>query len=264
MDASSVPVLFDVADGVARIRFNRPSALNAIDEALARAFLTACEDIVRRDDIRAVVMSGEGKGFMAGGDVARMVEAVPNAVSFIDALLDALEPALLLLADIDAPVVASVHGAVAGAGLSLMLAADFAIAADDAKFNLAYSAIGATPDASGTWTLPRAVGLRRAMQMALLSDTYSAADALAIGLVYKVVPRGELATATDILVRRLASGPTLAYGRIKRLLRGSLGHTVEQQMSLERAAFHESTLTADFKEGTAAFAGKRKPDFTGK
>ena len=263
MDAPSVPVLFDVADGVARIRFNRPSALNAIDEALARAFLAACEDIARRDDIRVVVMSGEGKGFMAGGDVARMVEAVPNVGTFVDALLDALEPALLLLADIAAPVVASVHGAVAGAGVSLMLAADFAIAADDAKFNLAYSAIGATPDASGTWTLPRAVGLRRAMEIALLSDTYSAADALALGLVNKVVPRGELAAATDALVRRLASGPTLAYGRIKRLLRGSLGHTVEQQMNLERAAFHESTLTADFKEGTAAFVGKRKPNFTG-
>lgn len=263
MDASSVPVLFDVAAGVARIRFNRPSALNAIDEALARAFLAACEDIARRDDIRVVVMSGQGKGFMAGGDVARMVEAAPNVGTFVDALLDAIEPALLLPADIPAPVVASVHGAVAGAGVSLMLAADFAIAADDAKFNLAYSAIGATPDASGTWTLPRAVGLRRAMEIALVSDTYSAADALALGLVNKVVPRGELAAATDNFARRLACGPTLAYGRIKKLLRGSLGHTVQQQMDLERAAFHESTLTADFKEGTAAFVGKRKANFTG-
>ena len=263
MEASSVPVLFDVADGVARIRFNRPSALNAIDEALARAFLAASEAIARRDDIRVVVMSGEGKGFMAGGDVAGMVEAAPNAGTFVDALLDGIEPALLLLADIAAPVVASVHGAVAGAGVSLMLAADFAIAADDAKFNLAYSAIGATPDASGTWTLPRVVGLRRAMEIALLSDTYSAADALALGLVSRVVPREQLATTTDDLVRRLASGPTLAYGRIKKLLRGSLGHTLEQQMSLERAAFHESTLTADFAEGTAAFAGRRKPNFTG-
>lgn len=263
MDAFSVPVLFDVADGVARIRFNRPSALNAIDEALARALLAACEDIARRDDIRVVVISGEGKGFMAGGDVARMVEAGPNVGTFVDALLDALEPTLRLLAGISAPVLASVHGAVAGAGVSLMLAADFAIAADDARFNLAYSAIGATPDASSTWTLPRAVGLRRALEIALLSDTYSAADALAFGLVNKVVPRAELAAATDTLARRLACGPTLAYGRIKKLLRGSLGHTIEQQLKLERAAFHESTLTADFKEGTAAFASKRKPDFTG-
>ena len=263
MDAPSDPVLFDVAEGVARIRFNRPSALNAINESMARAFLGACEDIARRDDIRVVVMSGEGKGFMAGGDVARMVEAAPNAGVFVDALLDGIEPALLLLADIAAPVVASVHGAVAGAGVSFMLAADYAIAADDAKFNLAYSAIGATPDASGTWTLPRAVGLHRALEIALLSDTYSAADALALGLVNKVVPRAELTAATDAVVQRFASGPTLAYGRIKKLLRGSLGRTMEEQLRLERAAFHESTLTADFKEGTAAFAGKRKPKFTG-
>ena len=180
---------------------------------------------MRRDDIRVVVMSGEGKGFMAGGDVARMVEAAPNVGTFVDALLDALEPALFLLADIAAPVVASVHGAVAGAGVSLMLAADFAIAADDAKFNLAYSAIGATPDASGTWTLPRAVGLRRAMEIALLSDTYSAADALALGLVNKIVPRAELATATHTLVRRLASAHA-GHGASRGLLRRGL--TVER------------------------------------
>ena len=263
MDAPSDTVLFDIAEGVARIRFNRPSALNAINEAMAGRFLAVCEEIARRDDIRVVVMSGEGKGFMAGGDVARMVEVAPNAGAIVDALLDGIEPALLILADIAAPVIASVHGAVAGAGVSMMLAADLAIASDDAKFNLAYSAIGATPDASGTWTLPRAVGLRRAMEIALLSDTYSATDALALGLVNKVVPRAELAAATDALARRLVSGPTLAYGRIKKLLRGSVDRTVEQQMKLERAAFHESTLTADFKEGTAAFVGKRKPKFTG-
>ena len=263
MDAPSDPVLFDVAEGVARIRFNRPDALNAINEAMARGFLAVCEDIARRDDVRVVVMSGEGKGFMAGGDVARMVEASPKAAAVVDALLDGIEPALLRLADIAAPVIASVHGAVAGAGVSLMLAADLAIAADDARFNLAYSAIGATPDASGTWTLPRAVGLRRALEIALLSDTYSAADALALGLMNKVVPRAELGPTTDALARRLASGPTLAYGRIKRLMRGSLGHTVEQQMKLERTAFRESTLTADFREGTAAFVGKRKPTFSG-
>src|SRR5512144_1234075 len=128
MNASSDPVLFDVAEGVARIRFNRPSALNAINEAMARAFLAVCEDIAQRDDIRVVVMSGEGKGFVAGGDVARMVEAMPNAGNVIDALLDGIEPGLRLLAGIAAPVVASVHGAVAGAGLSMMLAADLAIA----------------------------------------------------------------------------------------------------------------------------------------
>ena len=220
MDALSEPVLFDVARGVARIRFNRPAALNAINEPMAQAFLAASREIAQRSDVRVVVMSGEGKGFMAGGDVARMVEAKPDAGVVVDALLDAIEPALLLLAEIPAPVVASVHGAVAGAGLSFMLAADLAIAADDARFALAYSAIGASPDASGSWTLPRVVGVRRALEIALLSDLYTAQEALALGLVNKVVPRAELAAATDALVQRLASGPTQAYGRIKKLVRG--------------------------------------------
>ena len=263
MESPSDLVLLDVAEGVARIRFNRPEALNAINEGLARAFLAACESVAGRDDVRVVVLSGEGKGFMAGGDVARMVQEMPRADTVIDALLDCIDPALLLLANLPAPVVASVHGAVAGAGVGIMLAADLVIAADDTKINLAYTAIGATPDATSTWTLPRIVGLRRSMEIALLSDSYAAMEALALGLLNKVVPRAELGSATDVLARRLASGPTQAYGRIKKLLRGSLDRTMEEQMSLERTAFRESTFTADFKEGTLAFVGKRRARFTG-
>lgn len=264
MDASGDQVLFDVVDGVARIRFNRPDALNALDEALAAGFLQACRQAADRDDVRAVVISGEGRGFMAGGDVGRMVQAMPRADTVIDALLDCLDPALLLLSEMAAPVIASVHGAVAGAGASLMLAADLAIAADDTRINLAYSAIGATPDAASTWTLPRLVGLRRSMEIALLSDFIGAADALALGLVNRVVPRAALAAETEQLAGRLASGPTQAYGRIKRLLRGSFDHTMAEQMARERAAFRESTATADFAEGTRAFVEKRRPRFSGR
>ena len=263
MDFSNKLVLFDVADGVARIRFNRPDALNAIDEALAVGFLRACRQAGDRGDVRAVVISGEGKGFMAGGDVARMVQAMPRADTVVDALLDCLDPALAILSEMAAPVIASVHGAVAGAGASLMLAADLAIAADDTRINLAYSAIGATPDAASTWTLPRLVGLRRSMEIALLSEPIGAADALALGLVNRVVPRAALAAETEQLARRVASGPTLAYGRIKRLLRGSFDCTMKEQMARERTAFRESTATADFAEGTHAFLEKRRPRFTG-
>ena len=263
MESSDDPVLFDVADGVATIRFNRPGALNALDEALAAGFLQACRQAADRGDVRAVVIGGEGRGFMAGGDVARMVQALPRADTVIDALLDCLEPALVILSEMTAPVIASVHGAVAGAGASLMLAADLAIAADDTRINLAYSAIGATPDAASTWTLPRLVGLRRSMEIALLSEPIGADDALALGLVNRVVPRSALAAETDRLTRRLASGPTLAYGRIKRLLRGSFDRTMQQQMACERTAFRESTATADFAEGTRAFIEKRRPRFTG-
>src|SRR5918992_1387070 len=130
-------VLLNVEDAIARIRFNRPNALNAIDEAVARGFLSACEAVSRRDDVRVVVLSGAGRAFMAGGDVRRMREAGADAAPLVDALLGLLNPALLLLADLPRPVLASLHGAVAGAGVGVALAADLAIASDDTKFNLA-------------------------------------------------------------------------------------------------------------------------------
>ena len=256
-------VLFDVKDGIARIRFNRPAALNAIDEGVARGFLSACEAVSRRSDVRVVVLSGAGRAFMAGGDVRRMHEAGADAAPLIGALLDLLNPALLLLADLAVPVIASLHGAVAGGGIGIALAADLAIAADDAQFNLAYSRIGATPDLGTTWMLPRVVGLRRALEMALLSETYDAAEALRLGLVNRVVPREALDTETEALARRLASGPTLAYGRAKRLLRTGCEATLPQQLDAERTAFIESTRTPDFLEGVSAFVQKRPPRFAG-
>ena len=256
-------VLFSVEEGIARIRFNRPGALNAIDEALARAFLSACEAVSQRSDVRVVVLSGAGRAFMAGGDVRRMRDAGADAAALVDALLGVINPALILLATIPAPVLASVHGAVAGAGVAMALAADLAIAADDTQFNLAYTRIGAIPDVGSSWALPRVVGLRRALEMALLSDTYDAAEALRLGLVNRVVPSANLETETDALARRLASGPTLAYGRAKRLLRSAFDATLPQQLEAERAAFIESTRSGDFVEGVSAFVEKRPPRFRG-
>jgi 2-(1,2-epoxy-1,2-dihydrophenyl)acetyl-CoA isomerase len=256
-------VLFNVEDGIARLCFNRPRALNAIDDALARGLLSACETVSQRADVRVVVLSAAGPAFMAGGDVRRMREARPDAAQLVDTLLGLINPALLLLADLAAPVLASVHGAVAGAGVAIALAADLAIAADDTQFNLAYTRIGATPDVGATWTLPRVVGLRRALEMALLSETYDAAEALRLGLVNRVVPRAALEAETETLARRLASGPTLAYGRAKRLMRTALDATLRQQLEAERAAFIESTRTADFVEGVSAFIEKRPPRFSG-
>jgi 2-(1,2-epoxy-1,2-dihydrophenyl)acetyl-CoA isomerase len=263
MPTSDDVVLLDVTDGIARIRFNRPGALNAIDEAIARAFLSACEAVSQRSDVRVVVLSGAGRAFMAGGDVRRMHEAGANTATLVNALLGLINPALLLLADLPVPVLASVHGAVAGAGVGVALAADLAIAADDTQFNLAYARIGATPDVGTTWVLPRVVGLRRALEMALLSETYDAAEALRLGLVNRVVPRAALDAETDALARRLASGPTLAYGRTKRLFRAAFDARLPQQLEAERAAFIESTRTADYLEGVSAFVDKRPPRFTG-
>lgn len=256
-------VLLEVTDAIARIRFNRPAALNAIDEAVAQGFHSACEAVSRRRDVRVIVLSGEGRAFMAGGDVRRMHDARAHAPSLVGELLDLINPALLLLAELPVPVLASLHGAVAGAGIGIALAADLAIAADDTQFNLAYSRIGATPDVGTTWMLPRVIGLRRALEMALLSETCDAAEALRLGLINRVVPRDALETGTEALARQLASGPTLAYGRAKRLLRTSGDVTLRQQLDAERTAFIESAGTGDFQEGVSAFVEKRAPRFSG-
>lgn len=264
MQTADDVVLLQIDQGIASIQFNRPATLNAIDERLAERFLCVCRLIAARNDVRVIVLSGAGKGFMAGGDVTRMRDANPRADKVIATLLDALHPALLLLRDLSAPVLASIHGAVAGGGASIAFAADLAIAADDTKINLAYTGIAATPDAGSTWNLPRLVGLRRALEIAMLSKTYDAEEAFRLGLVNRVVPRADLVAETDALARRLASGPTQAYGRIKKLMRESFDRTLDQQLDEERAAFIASTSTADFVEGTHAFVEKRPPHFIGR
>ncbi|HXF45823.1 MAG TPA: enoyl-CoA hydratase-related protein [Burkholderiaceae bacterium] len=255
---------FEIRDGIARIRFERPQVLNALDVPTADALLDACRAIEAQRGVRAVVLSGAGRAFMAGGDISTFLADQANAANAVRRLIDPLHAALAILAAVDAPVIASVHGAVAGAGMSVALAADLALAADDARFTFAYSKIGASGDGSITWSLPRVVGLRRAMEIALLSETLDAQQALAWGLVNRVVPAASLVAETEALAQRLANGPTLAYGRIKRLLRTSFERDFVMQMAEEREAFAAGTATADFIEGVTAFVGKRAPKFEGK
>ncbi|MCS7101161.1 MAG: enoyl-CoA hydratase-related protein [Burkholderiaceae bacterium] len=254
----------EIRNGIARIQFQRPQVLNAMDVPMADALLDACRAIEAERGVRAVVLTGAGRAFMAGGDLATFAVDSADAPNAARRLIDPLHAALSILAAIDAPVVASVHGAVAGAGMSVALAADLAIAADDARFTFAYSKIGASGDGSITWTLPRVVGLRRAMEIALLSDPIDAPTALQLGLVNRVVPAAELAAETENLLARLAQGPTLAYGRIKRLLRTSFERDFVMQMAEEREAFAAGTTTADFVEGVRAFREKRAPSFRGR
>ena len=258
------PLLF-VRDGaIARITFNRPKVLNALNVASAEALLDAARTIAADDAIRVVVISGAGRAFMAGGDIASFRGPKAEASTRMMRLIDPLHAALDILAGLRAPVIASLNGAVAGAGLSLALAADLAIAADNCVFTLAYAKVGTSPDGSSTWSLPRVVGLRKALEIALLSDTFDSAEALRLGLVNRVVAAAELGVETDKLAQRLAAGPTLAYGKIKSLMRSSLSRTLPQQMEAEAEAFVESAMTADFDEGAAAFLDKRAPVFRGK
>ena len=261
---TDTPVLLDINGPIATITFNRPAYLNAIDEALAEAFRDACEIVATTADLRVVVLRGAGRGFMAGGDLSRFHAQPGNGPAVADSLLIPLHAGLLRLASIPQPVIASLHGPVAGAGMSVALACDLAIAADDAKFTLAYARVGTSADGSATWSLPRIVGLRKALEIALLADTIDATEALRLGLINQIVPAADLTRRTNVLAHRLAAGPLVAYGHIKRLMRASLDNDLPTQMAAERTAFHTCAATADFAEGVAAFREKRPATFVGR
>jgi len=260
---SDDPLVVEADGPVATITLNRPAQLNALDVAMAEAFEAAVDRLVDAPGLRVVVLRGAGRGFMAGGDLGVIQRALAEGPEVVDSIMLPLHRGLVRLSEMAQPVIASLHGPVAGAGMSVAMAADLAIAADDAKFTLAYARIGTSIDGSGSWHLPRLVGLRKAMEIALLADTIDAAEAQRLGLVNFVVPAAELADRTTALAQRLAAGPTLAYGRIKRLLRDSGDRDLPAQLDAERAAFHAGMASADFAEGVAAFLGKRKPEFSG-
>lgn len=262
MDQAGSPVLLTIEHAVAIVTLNRPRVLNAIDAELARGLGEAIARIARDGTVRAVLLRGEGRAFCAGGDVARFLEGDPTAA--IEAIIDPLHAALRALDVLKLPTVAAVHGPVAGAGFSLAMACDLCIAAQNAVFTMAYSRIGASPDGSSTYRLPRLVGERKALELALLAEPVDAAGALALGLVNRVVPDADLATEALSLARRLAEGPTAAYARIKHLVGHSLANDLSTQLDLEREAFLAGTRTADFREGAGAFLAKRPARFEGR
>jgi len=246
---------------IARIRFNRPEALNAVDPQMARDFLAACKAISADPEVRVVVLSGEGRAFMAGGDI-KTFQSDPGKVA--ETLIDPLHEGLLELTRLRAPVIASLHGAVAGAGLSLALSCDLAIAAEGTRFNLAYINVGASSDLGASWTLPRIVGLRKAMEIALLSETIDAAEALRLGLVNRVVPAAELSAEIETLAARLAKQAPVAMGKLKQLLRQSFANEFAEQLAAERQSFAECARTEDFAEAVEAFLAKRPATYVGR
>ena len=256
-------VLYTVADGVATITLNRPSVMNALDAAMIVQLRVACERAEQDATARAVVLRGAGPAFLAGGDVsffhanlARMPELVRQGGA-------ELHHAILALRRAPKPVLASVHGTVAGAGVSLMAAADLALAAEGTKFMLAYSRIGTSPDGGATYFLPRLVGSRKALELMLLSDAVDARDALRVGLVNWVVGAERLAAETDTIARRLAQSATLAFAETKRLVNQTHDQTLPAQLNAEVEAFARCAATRDFAEGVTAFVEKRKPLFKG-
>lgn len=258
----SAPVHFEVEGAVARITLNRPDVLNGIDVALAQALDRALDSALAAS-ARAVLLRGAGRAFCAGGDVSRFDGSEPfSAVA--DRTMSTFHPVIERLSTLSLPTVAAVHGAVAGAGLGLMLACDFAIAAAGTRFTLAYPKIGATIDAGTSWFLARALGTRKARELAMLADTFDAEAARSLGLVRDVVAADSLNTEAEALALRLAAGPTAAYATIKRLVDAAHDNGLAAQLDAEKAGFVQIASTADFAEGLSAFLEKRQPAFTGR
>jgi len=258
--ATGAPLEVSREGAIVTLRFNRPGALNAIDVPMAQALLAAVQGLAADPGVRAVVLCGAGKAFMAGGDLATLrADPVQGAAD----LLGPLNAAVLTLASMNAPVIAKVHGAAAGAGLSLMLQADFVIAAEGTRFNLAYINLGTSCDVGASWALPRLVGLRHALEIALLGDTLTTTDALRLGLVNRVVPAEHLDEAAATFAHRLAHGPTLAYGAMKRLMRASFDRDLDAQLMAETAAFAGCAATQDMRAGIEAFFAKQPAKFEG-
>lgn len=255
------PVTLTREGAVAQLRFNRPQQLNAVNVPTAHAFLACCREIAASPDIRSVILSGAGDAFGAGGDLNELKDDSAGAAP---GLIGPVHEAVKLMARIDAPFIASVHGVVAGGSLSLAMACDLVVAAEGTKFNLAYVKIGATCDGSASWSLPRLVGTRNAMAIALLGDSFDAAEAHRLGMVNQVVPLAALASTSLGIAQRLASGPTLAIGRMKRMIRSSFEHDLDTQLDLEQQEFVANAHSDDFKGAIDAFLNKRKPQFRGR
>jgi 2-(1,2-epoxy-1,2-dihydrophenyl)acetyl-CoA isomerase len=256
-------VLYSVADGVATITLNRPQVMNALDPEMIHGLRVACERVGRDAAARAVVLRGEGPAFLAGGDVAVFHANLPRMPVLVREVATELHHAILALRRAPQPVLASVHGAVAGAGVSLMAAADLAIAAEDTRFTLAYSRIGTSPDGGATASLSRLLGERKALELLLLSDPFDASAARQLGLVNWLAAPARLAEETAAIARRLARGATRALAETKRLVYESADRTLALQLDAEREAFARCAATSDFAEGVTAFVEKRKPDFKG-
>jgi len=260
---SASPVRVAIADGVGTIALSRPDAHNAMDQALIEA-LTGCIETVTGDaSVRAILIEAEGKHFCVGGDINRL-GALHHAADLIETLARRLHVGIEKLATHPVPVVIAVQGAAAGAGLSLAAAGDIVLAARSAQFAIAYPGIGLTADGGATWTLPRLIGLRRTQELAYLGTHLDAEEALACGLVTRVVEDGQLAGEARALARQLANGPTAAFGGIKRLLMASGRASLHNQLEAEAISIATAMASPDGHEGVTAFLEHRPPHFTGK
>lgn len=255
-------VLYQQQGAVAWITLNRPEKFNSFTRALALELQQALDRCREDDTVRAVCITGAGRAFCAGQDLAEVLTLDDNGLSTI--LLEQLNPVIEKITALEKPVICAVNGVAAGAGANVALACDITLAAESAAFIQAFSKIGLIPDSGGTFTLPRLIGLQRATALMMLGDKISASEAQQMGMIYKVLPDSELVTAAQSLCERLAAMPTRALALTKKALQLSAGNTLSEQLAAEEMLQSIAGRTADYKEGVKAFVEKRSPVFTGK
>jgi 2-(1,2-epoxy-1,2-dihydrophenyl)acetyl-CoA isomerase len=257
-------LVFEIRNHVGHIMFNRPDAANGINLELARDFSDAIRRYQENPSVRALLLSGSGKLFCAGGDLKAFAAQPPSELpGYLREVTHFLHGAISTFAHMSSPVIAAVHGSAAGAGFSLACACDFVFAAESAKFTLAYSRAGLTPDGSATYFLPRIVGFRRALELAITNPVLTAEQARSLAIATQVVPDTQLLDRARAFAEQLAAGPTLAFGGVKRLLLDSVANNLETQMALETDWISQMARTHDGREGIEAFVGKRPPQFKG-
>lgn len=257
-------ILFEKTSGVANVALNRPKKLNAFDGTMHEELYAALDAAAADDEVRCVVLRGEGRGFSAGADLAQIIEGADGDPDLGEYLRNTYSRLVKRMVSMEKPILASLHGPVYGAGVGISLACDLRIAAESAKFSVAFIKIGLMPDAGVSFFLPRVVGLGRALEMSMFGDPVEAEEALRTGLVNKVVPEEALAEETAALASRLAAMPTAAIGRTKRTLYASFERDLEAVLEREAEGQTFCGYTADHREGVEAFFEKREARFTGR
>ena len=262
--ASDPALLVELRDGVLILTLHRPEVLNSFTRSMAQAMQDALRRATDDAEVRAVLITGAGRGFCAGQDLAEALPTgdgpMPDIGEFVR---EGYNPIIRGIRYLEKPVICAVNGVAAGAGANLAFACDITIASDDAVFVESFSKLGLIPDTSGTFFVPRLVGVQRATGMFFLGEKLPAATAKAWGLIWEVVPRGELLEFAFAMAQKLATQATRGFGLTKRALNASFANTLDEQLEVEAQAMHEAGRTADYEEGVRAFLEKRKPVYRG-
>ena len=258
---NSNTIALSVADGIATIKLNRPEVYNSFNTEMAHALQECLRQCHNLPNVRAVLLTGEGKGFSAGQDLAEA--STPGSLPIEEIVHSNYNPIILQLRQLPKPVVAAVNGVAAGAGANIALACDIVVAKESASFIQAFSKIGLIPDSAGTYILPRLVGLQRAAALMFTADKVMAREAQEMGMIYKAIPDENFDSEVEAVVKKLAEMPTKGLAYTKEVLNETFSSSLKDQLNMEAHIQAKAAATSDFKEGVQAFIEKRKPTFTG-